>query len=174
LPVRTGKAFASTKKREAAPHLAALVKGLWGVISVETAGIIWTLLSLLLIELCPPALIAFVFRPTPAPPIQLSAPKGAGKPSPAAAITQTPARRAAGDVLELLHAAQAGADGWIGPSTQRAMGELIGISGAEVNRQIADLVARQVVAKRAGRSGTYLKLLNPPRNNVISHPATRS
>lgn len=178
-PIAT--ALADTPKaRPPEPHLEALKQGV-GVfmeISLATANKIWVVLYLLIVELCPAPLLAAVIRAPPAAPLVLERPErepGRQRPAgPARASTdaqpgpkRTPAPGAA-DVLDLLRNAVPDPDGWI-TTTQRAMAKAIGVSVAEVNRQIADLEARGVVAKAAGRRGTRLKLLSAPLSVVSGH-----
>lgn len=68
-------------------------------------------------------------------------------------------------MLALLTSAQTDPDGWI-KSTQRAMAEAIGVSAAEVNRQIADLAGRKIIEARTGRTGTALRIISKPKSAV--------
>lgn len=168
-PLRQQLATAQPE-RDALAHLAAGAKGLRTVgltVAPETLGYAWTALMLLLIELCPSAVLAHVFRPAPPAPIQLERPRQRAVAVPSASPAVLAQARPAGDVLQLMRAAAPGVDGWIGPFTQRHLGLQLGVSGAEVNRQIRELADARVVDKRTGRGGTYLKFVRPAQSLAL-------
>lgn len=138
------------------------MNGLGVPVGDEGAGRVLSVLLLLLLEICPLVALDRTLRPQPPAPERLAKPgrmvRATAKPASA------PRKAGAQDVLAVLQGAAADAHGWIGPFTQRQLGERLGLSPTEVNRQIRELVEAGTIEKRAGRGGTSLKFATPAQN----------
>lgn len=149
--------------RDSRPHITRVVKGLGGlglVVSAETLENVWTVLLLGFIEFAPSLVILAMIR-LPKP--QRDAPAPDVLPLPgnfARPIAKARARSAtSGDgVLPYLQAQTPDASGWIVIS-QRTAAAAIGISPAEVNRQLADLTAAGSITRDPNNRRTAVQLV---------------
>lgn len=171
--------------RSSEPHVAVIANGLRNAgcsgCSDAALGYVWGAVMLAILEFAPSALFWFVARPPPLPvaPVALEQPKrkpaapratppapapaASSAPPPAPQRRQQPAAPGSADVFPLLASAQADQAGWI-KSTQRAMADALGISAAEVNRQLMALETQGTIEKRAGRNGTAVRIICPPKS----------
>lgn len=171
---------AEQKADPAAAAIGSWLRGLYipwlGVVSITDDGVtrVLSVLKLLLLELCPAALALFVFAPPKLPVTPVDLPRAKPTSQPTKRPTTAPGAKLAplarkSDLLELLRTANTDAHGWI-DSTQEAIGDAIGCSKAHANRQIKDLVRRDLIEAHADKRGTRLRLKPRPANVVNMRP----